>query len=289
MVFTNEVFVLAIVCGVCFVRGPTFRQRVAWTFGCCGLVAAVYLLFNPYVLLDFSAFLAEARHVKEWYGPGFKVASVAAFIQHPLLGSLGLPTALLALWGFITLARSHAAWTWIVAAIGSLYCLLLVHELGALAGSAKMARLMFALFPLLCVVAVSGLQGIPGPALRYGLAGAAIVWAALFSWPYARGFGADSTEQSTRLRAGRWINEHVPAGAALCVPPSPAPYKFPPIAFGRFRLITDEAEAADYRVTIGLPQADPGWLLEAEFRASRFDMPLSFASQPVFVYRRKAE
>lgn len=289
MVFTNEILLLAVLCCVWFVRRPSLSDCLTKTMACCALLATVYFAFNPYVLLDFKSFLAEAHHVKNWYEPGFHMAGVTGFIRHPLIGSIGLPTTLLAFLGFIHLARTHKAWTWIVLSIMLLYCVLLVHQLGSLAASPKMARLVFALFPLFALAATAGLGAIRNGLLRCVVAVASVVWIGSCSWPYLAGFRLDATDHNTRVLAGRWINENIPAGSTIGITPSPAPYKLPPFAFEKYRLALGTAGRPDYVVTVGSYRSDPFYTLAAGLSVVRADTPLSFASQPVYVFKRSVK
>ena len=286
MVFTNEIFLLAALCCVWFVQDMSLSERVLKTIACCALLVVVYFVFNPYVLLDFKSFLAEAEHVKHWYQPGFHVAGVAGFIQYPLIGSIGLSTALLAVCGFIHLSRSHRAWTYLVLSITVLYCVLLVNQLGLLAANPKMARLMFALFPLFAVAATAGLGAIPNGPFRFGVALVSVIWIGSCSWAYLEGFRLDASDHNTRVLGGRWINENIPADATIGITPSPAPYKLPPFAFEKYRLVMGTSSQPDYVVTVGSPLSDPSYVLAAELSVVRAEMPLSFASQPVYLYRR---
>jgi hypothetical protein len=248
----------------------------------------VYFACNPYVLLDFGAFLAEARHVREWYTPGFSLAGLGGFIWHTLFGAFGLPAIALTIAGFVAWWRTHRAWSAAILAVLGLYCLLLVYELGPLAGSSKMARLMFAVFPVLAVVAAVGMATIRNPRARYVVGTALLLWTGSLAWPYLAGFQSDSGKQSTQLRAGAWINHHIPAGSTVAVPPSPAPYKLPPFAFGNYQLVTDLATRPDHVIRVGDPWTHPDYVLLQEFVHGKRSTPLSFASQPVRIYQRSS-
>jgi len=289
MVFTNEFFLLAVLCCVWFMRGATLSDSLLKTLTCCALVAAVYGVCNPYVLLDFPSFLSEARYLRTSYEPGFRIAGVAAFIQHPLVGLLGLPTILLAIWGFICLLRTHKAWASVVGVIAILYCALLVHQLGRAATSVKVARLVFAVFPLLAVAAASGLGSISHFWFRRGLAVLALVWIGFVSWPYLHAFRLDAAEHNTRMLAGQWINQNITVGSSIYVPHPSGPHNLPPFAFARYTLVTDMTSRPEYAVSVGERLADPAYRVDAELRLMRAETPPSFANLPVFIYRRESK
>lgn len=289
MVYSNELFLLAVLCCVWFVHGIGLRERLTKTVGCCAIVAAVYFVFNPYVLLDFDTLLEEVRLIRVRYEPGFRVMGVVGFIQNILLSSLGLPTSVLAIWGLINLVRRRDSWSLISLGMIVLYTTLLVYQLGEQSHSAKMARLMCALFPLFAVLAAVGLRAIPRMAAQIGVGLASMCWMIWLAWPYLLTYHIDAGSHSSRLEAGRWINEHIEPGASIAVPPSPAPYKAPPFAFAKYDLVTDTASRPDYIVTVGYEVADNTYRLAKEFRHTSRETPLSFADQPVFVYRREGK
>lgn len=286
MVYSNEIFILAVLSCVWFVEGISLTDRLLRTCACCLVVAAVYFAFNPYVLLDFPTLLEEIRLIRIRYQTGISLAGIAGFVRHPLLGSLGVPTALLALWGIIGIVRRRSAWGYVTLGMMVLYATLLIYQLGPQAHSTKMARLMCALFPLFSVLAVAGLNAVSLRWLRLTVGIVSMFWLAIVAWPNLRNYSLDAGAESTRLRAGEWINQYIPHGARVLVPNSPAPYKCPPFAFGRYTLVTQSDKPHDYCVTIGTEITDPSYAIAASARSSVRETPLSFANQPVYIYRR---
>src|SRR5206468_2787295 len=52
MIYTSELFILAVLCCVWFVGQDSLRNRFLKTCLCLALLASVYSICNPYVLLD---------------------------------------------------------------------------------------------------------------------------------------------------------------------------------------------------------------------------------------------
>jgi hypothetical protein len=83
----------------------------------------------------------------------------------------------------------------------------------------------------------------------------------VFFWTFAKtivydvNFFYDSTPtRSTRILAGKWINEHIPTGSSICLWHSPAPFNSPPFKFDNYKIVVGSSKNADYVVSSFEPE-----------------------------------
>lgn len=285
MLPTNAFFVVGLLCAVALVPQLAFSRRLAKAGACVACVAGVFLLCNPYALLDFKSFWAELIHVRGWYPAGATAGKLSGFVQ-AAWGPVGLPTILLAVVGWAVCLRANRLWAACVAGVGVLYCALLFFQLGAMADSPQTARWMLGFLPVVCVLAAAGLEAIAVRWIRAAAAVGALAWVCWLSVPYLQAFVRDSGAEGSRLAAGRWINENIAPGASIGVPPSPAPYKYPAFAFAKYRLLAEETTRPEYLIRVGDAGGREGYFMVAGFGAKGRRRPLTFADAPVRIYRQ---
>lgn len=109
-------------------------------------------------------------------------------------------------------------------------------------------------------------------------------------------FYYDTTPCSTRILAGKWINEHISTGSSIRLWPSPAPFNSPPFRFNEYNLILDSSEKADYMIASYCPiwnNDKQNYVLLKTFEpvSSLFDIelicPFYFSNHLVSIFIRK--
>lgn len=286
MVPTNAVFLLSLVAGCGCLRNLPPLRRLALAAQCLLVAVGVYLVFNPYVLIDFKTFLQEARHGSQWHTHGFRMTHWVGLAWEVLVPAAGFPMVGLSLAGAFVAGRAHRQWTTLVLATLGVASLLLAYQLGGATTEPQSARFFVGFAPVLAVLASIGLHSIPRPGWRVATSVGALFWIGLVATPILTAFLQDTGRDSSLLAAGRWINANIPAGSRIEAPPSPAPFKLPPFAFARFQLVETNQPQSDYRIRVGQPSLDPGDRLLFGSPLAPVTRGMSFANPPVFIYRR---
>lgn len=286
MVPTNAVFVLCLVAGCGFLRHVPLFGRLALAAQSLLVAVGVYLVFNPYVLIDFKTFLQEARHGSQWHTHEFRLTYWAGLVWAVLVPAAGFPMVGFGLAGAFVAGRAHRQWTTLVLAPLGVASLLLTYQLGPATTEPQSARFFVGFAPVLAVFASIGLHSIPRPGWRVATSIVALAWSGYISAPILRLFRQDTGSESSLLAAGRWINSNIPAGSRIEAPPSPAPFKFPPFAFAQFQLFETNQPQSDYRIRVGQPSLDRSDRLVFESPLTPGIRGMSFANPPVFIYRR---
>lgn len=286
MVPTNAVFLLSLVAGCGCLRDLTLPGRLALAAKCLLMAVGVYLIFNPYVLIDFKTFLDEAHHGSQWHTHGFRLTHWVGLAWSALVPAAGFPLLGFGIAGVLVAGRTYRQWTLLVLATLGVASLLLTYQLGIASTDPQSARFFVGFAPVLAVLAGIGLHSIPRPAWRMAATILVLAWSGLISTPILISFLRDTGRESSLLAAGRWINANIPAGSRIDAPPSPAPFKLPPFAFAQFQLVGTNQPQPDYRIRVGQSSFDPSYRLVFESTPTHGIRGMSFANPPVFVYRR---
>ncbi|MSU37112.1 MAG: hypothetical protein EXS36_18855 [Pedosphaera sp.] len=286
MVPTNAVFLLSLVAGCGWLRNLTLPGRLALAAQCLLMAVGIYLVFNPYVLVDFKTFLQEARHGSQWHTHGFRLTHWADLAWSVLVPAAGFPLTAIGIAGVFVAGRTYRQWTGLILATLGVASLLLTYQLGNASTDPQSARFFIGFAPVLAVLASLGLHSIPRPPWRLAATLLVLLCNGLISAPILGSFLRDTGSESSLLAAGRWINANVPAGSRIDTPPSPAPFKLPPFAFAQFQLVGTNQPEPDYRIRVGQPAPDPLYQLVFGSTPAPGIRGMSFANPPVFVYRR---
>jgi hypothetical protein len=242
----REEFCLAAAIGLAVGSAATFSLFAALLWGALAFLALnrripfaalvriptialiVFVLTNPYYLLNWPAVLAEQAAVEAWFQPTFSLDTLVRFTRNSLFAGFGVV--------FVALALVVAVYKLASGPIG--------------------ARLFAAglLTPIAVTAAVTSNISDWHVNFRYApyLLPAALLFVAATDWPY-RGlllaltavatvaqaaplklayFDENSDRYSTRLAAAAWIDANIPYNEAVCVPTTAlAPFHVPPFRF----------------------------------------------------------
>ncbi|MBI3551234.1 MAG: glycosyltransferase family 39 protein [Elusimicrobia bacterium] len=222
------------------------------------LGVAVYFATNPFVLVSLQETLDESRGMARWYSPSLDPRALWNLVVYPLRLGLGLGPWLL---GLAALAAAF------IKRSGSDRLLLLLalpllaataFQMSSQSDAPNISRFFL---PAMGLFAILGSQWAAARGrwsrVLLGLVLAGNAAAAL----YDANFIADSPGRSNSFQAGRWIEENLPAGAALGMgTPAPMVDRFPPIPFSRYELVyfkeplkgQDPRLLPEYFITTGL-------------------------------------
>ena len=208
--YNAVIAIVPIVVGFFAIRGTATFARKAQLAGIAALTAAaVFLVVNPYILLDWQGFLSE------WTAQGRAQRYTGWFYHlfYSLANGLGLPLlacSLIGLWSWV--ARRHLEGM-LLAGFVIFYYVTCVY-LGQ-----PYARYMVPLVPFACLAAGDAIVLVASRLQRRaGLAAAALVLAA-GAMPLAASVyeGVLMSRQDTRTLAARWIERHAPEGTRIAL------------------------------------------------------------------------
>ena len=249
----------------------------------------VFLIVNPYAVVNWQGYFAErAKVTTDWFSLVVNPKYVWLFVFNSMLSGLGIAFTLLllalAIW---RLAVGAALDRWMV--VGLLFSIVVVGYVSASLSHWHINMRYAPYLPSLAILFVGA-----SLARRRGQwLGLCLLLTLVQAFPLWLAYrDEDSVAHSTRLRAARWVEANIPAGAGLQLGTGqPAPYEVPPIDLARYRL-----NPTDWRYQVRVErQSDRvdvpvGTTLAARF-APRLTTPLfpfvySHINPQISIYKR---
>jgi hypothetical protein len=213
--------------------GPTTLVRIP-------IVAIiVFIVTNPYYILDWHAVRVERIAAASWFSPSFTPTALAGFIRNSLLSGFGV--------ALVTLAAAVALWRLIIGPPGArlfaVAILLPVCLIASLTAShvdwTVNFRYMSYELPAILIFLAAWPWRLRAPALAI-CAVATVAQALPMKLAY---FDENSTTHSTRLAAAGWIDRNIPNTDSICLTTTGlAPYEVPPFRFDRYKLNTPDCK-----------------------------------------------
>jgi len=243
---------------------------------CCILM---FLAGSPYLLLDYGRALHDLRSLQASTSMGMTPPELLGrgwtyHLPHSLWYGVGWPMLISALAGMVWMAARHPGTALVLGSFP------LAYYVVAGAGYNVFVRYMIPVVPFLCIFAgyfVASMASALGRTMRLRPAWVAAVVglavAALPAWNVVR-FDRLLMQEDSRIEAGRWLMENVPAGASMFI--SGNRYGHPAMDFVRYRQFGYDYRGstftADRRPTSELPR----WLV-----IQRAEIPYAHVPQPV--------
>jgi hypothetical protein len=207
------------------------------------IMAATYLITNPYAILSFSEFRLEIMGYQLGSYRLGGLMNALNYWRYPLRGGVGNVLwlaqwpALAALFAWGTRADRYLALLFLA---GGAYC---GAQLGAPAVTPELVRYFL---PGLWILAVIECRGGAVLADQLNLPSLSAVWAVFLILAAAPAsaqtlnfFTRESSDQSNGLQAGLWIKNNLPENSSVAIiSPMPHIYIEPPFPFGRYRLFS---------------------------------------------------
>lgn len=270
------------------------------------LAAAVFLLCNPTLPFSWDVIRREAATLNGEHGsfPADAASYAGFFLSSLPLGLHPLLLPFLAAGALLAARRPGGLF------LPAVLALLLAHFLVFSGQQIRQMAMIRFLLPYLPIALVLVAEGILSAARAFPRAGRAVpalaaVLVAGTTLTAVDLYRTDRGATSTRLAAGRWIRENVPAGE-LAIPTGPAPWDFPPLPFRRYAAAgmvwgtphcvatTERAYLVRVVVNESLVPTDPAFELAREWDV-RGRYPLGallpryvfWAQPPVRLYKRK--
>ena len=247
---------------------------------CCVLM---FLAGSPYLLLDHGRALHDLRSLQASTSMGMTPPELLGrgwtyHLPHSLWYGVGWPMLISALAGLVWMAGRHPGPALVLGSFPVAY------YVAAGAGYNVFVRYMLPVVPFLCIFAgyfVASAASAIAPAMRLRPALVAAALGLAVAAPPAINvvqFDRLLTREDSRIVAGRWLAENVPAGASMFI--SGNRYGHPALDFARYRQFGFDYRGstftADRRPTSELPQ----WLV-----IQRAEIPV----QPRARARREAD
>lgn len=230
----------------------------------CIVFLFAFFIPNYYCIFSFKEALSEFRMFSGmWkFAPGFDVWSAYLISLKELVG---FPALLLMISGFLySLFKAiyHRDKTHILLCATTCFYFFSVASFTgsnpADIGRIRLGLILFAIFAIMSaqfiIFSIDSIKRRNFKILFIVCIVGVFLWTSAKSIVYDVNFFYDSTPRSTRLLAGKWINEHVPAGTSICLWHSPAPFNSPPFKFDDYKIIVDSSENADYVVSSFEPE-----------------------------------
>ncbi len=204
------------------------------------LSAAVFAVTNPYAFIDSTAFLREMTASKGVYVAGmnsgwlrFFSGQLPYYYNHIFIVAAFLSTA------FVMRTRKKEDLFLVFTAL--LHLLLMSYLLRNQKPSMHFTRFLLPSITLFSILVASVFHRLRGvSSLKYSFTTAFVILTSsmcLQSAVVVRNFYVDSTPNSTRLSAGRWITENVPQNTLIGIIGLPEPSTLPPISYSRYKLM----------------------------------------------------
>ena len=246
----------------------------------------VFVVTNPYYLLNWSAVRNERLAAQSWFQPALDPHAILAFVDNSMFAGFGIAFTLLllavVLWHLVRGPAARRAF-----ALGMLVPIVVMAVATA---NLALWNLNFRYISLRD----------PGRALLL----------AAWSWPLRKTamtlcaaltiaqalplklayFDENSASHSTRLAAAAWIDAHIPDNDAICTG-TPAPFDMPPFRFDRHPINTPDCRwEVHTERQLRAVKVDPGFRIAARFtpRFSPQAFPLVWESinPQITIYRK---
>ncbi|MHC5053749.1 MAG: hypothetical protein ACYTKD_03410 [Planctomycetota bacterium] len=274
----------------------------AWKRVLAGVAAAavVYAVLNPFAVMRPWKVLAEARFGSGHYAGPMSILGPVSFVRW-LPDALSWPGALAAGAAAVWLVRRRPADAKALGVPVAVYFVTVSLFTSRSAAGPVIARFGCMMYPFLVVIAAGMMAEAVGRDRRW-LAGVGALGVALLaaSGPYVLAHASNARGAGTRVEAGEWMAEHVPAGAEIGFRDRLAPFQTPTVELARYSWLDlyrgppPGARAPEWFMTAGRERPPPGYdpvKRFAPFGAWPFlgaPERMSYAS-PVFrVWRRAA-
>lgn len=211
--------------------GRSWRAEGKWLTLSGGAAVLAYLLTNPFWLTEFGTVWKAMRTVVEFGGPGWRFSHIPQFVLVGLPKSLTWPLWLCLGWGLAT--RRNLKDPVRLLAFSSLLGLgmtVWVYPAVALLDHLR----YFPALSLACLLA--GVRGSEEKGWRRFLWVGAAAYAAVASAVLDHNLHLEAAGNSTKERAGAWVEQHIPPRSELGFVRLPQPSNTPYFQWNRYRL-----------------------------------------------------
>jgi len=222
------------------------RRPLFWLGGAIITGVLVFFLLNPFYILSFSEVKRELYGISKEYLGESSLISISLFfklilsLKEPY--NLGFPLWLLSILGIVYAIVKHSR-------IDILFLLSLLFTISPFLFRSYTTTPRFFLYilPLFFLLGARAILSLRLKLTRSILVFLILGYTGFYSFTYIYGFIMDGSSRSTRLIAGRWINENIPCGSTIGIESLPHITNLPPFRFFNYRLrITKNLSEKDF-------------------------------------------
>jgi hypothetical protein len=202
------------------------------------LVSVVtFFILNPYVLLNFEAFVTEYSAQENWFEWGGNVSVVIGLFKNSILIGLGISYGFLLVYAIVVFfQKTSSIWSRMNILAIWLTVVFIAYVSASVSKWHVNSRYFFYLVPILLLVLIfyNNFNNIKKILL------AVIIINLLQSFPLILAYSDENSKKySTRLRAASWINDNIDKGERICTSGrSISPYDTPPFDFMRYNIVS---------------------------------------------------
>lgn len=228
------------------------------------VAVAVWLVTNPYYVLDRQALMDEVAAHPEAFAPRLSLEVLLSYLHNSILPGFGVVLTLVFLAVVLRDLVRPASTGVRLLALGIIIPIIAMAALMAPEQDVY-ANFRYVAYVLPLIVVFLAVQPLRYRKLMLAIAAAgAVVQAIPLKLAY---LDENSDTNSTRLAAASWIDSHVPRDDTICISNETAPYTVPPFRFDRYKINTPDCK---WRVQAeGLIQselASDRWSIARQFR-----------------------
>ncbi len=199
----------------------------------------VFFLVNPFIILNYDAFLLETTAQQSWFFLGGQLEYLWLFVTNSLLPGFGIGVLSLLIYviSFLIFNPSMKG----MRPIG-LSILLIISFISFISASVSTwhinSRYIFYMVPVVLTLYALRKEA----SIKF--LNIILLVTLLQTFPlFLAYYDEDSLEYSTRLRAAEWINKNIPIGNTVCTTGrSIAPYDSPPFDFMRIKVDRNQCD-----------------------------------------------
>jgi hypothetical protein len=192
------------------------------------IALAIFMLTNPYYVLNWTAFRAESVAAEGWFTPAIEPRTFLAFLRNSLLPGFGICFGIL----MLAVASWEIARGTLERRLLAVAVLLPIAIIAILTANLSTWTVNFRYIPYVLPIALVMLASWHFRYRDFALvlcAAATVIQSAPLKLAY---FDENEPQRSTRLLAAAWIDSNIPASASICMPIGTlAPYDVPPFRF----------------------------------------------------------
>ena len=208
------------------------------------IAIVVYFLVNPYVILNYDAFVLETTAQQSWFFIGSDLKYLWLFLVNSLLPGFGIGIVMLLLYIVVFFIFNPPVIGARLIASSLLLVVLFISSISASVSDWHInSRYVFYLVPIILVLYAIYQES------SIKILSTILFFTLLQMFPLLLAhYDEDSSEYSTRLQAAEWINNNIPNDKSVCTSGrSIAPYDSPPFNFMRVNV---DYEKCDFFISI---------------------------------------
>ena len=213
------------------------KRNMAYVIAAAGLT---FIITNPYWIINISSVIREYAGTKTMYFSGHSLKSAAVIFTKQLLINIPSSFLIFTLFSLVYLLKFGKRDDRVLSAgivISSLLFAFILREQQVSPHISRFLLLHIAMCSILCGRMAAILFDNNSTKTAALLIFSIIMFhTSSMASMTVNNFILDGTENSTRIKAGRWIMKNIPPGAEIALEEMPEPAHVPPFAFSKYKI-----------------------------------------------------